>query len=432
MNRQSFWILLIVGGLSLRTGQLIAKEPAGGVLIADSFEKGTNAPDGWQKGQAVDGVKYIYEAAAGSDGKRSLCLEKTANRYFPIAAWSRQFEHTSDKKFLKVTSKVKARKVTKAIIEIQFGTANGGFISKEWLAYIGQKDPPNDPVATHDWKDYPASVQIPEGTKQIVIAFQIYGPGKVWFDELEARYVDRLDDAKSSDGLAQNEPSANSETVETPQPIEVKTSTGASAMYLLVEPDAKAEKPKTGYPVLLVLPGGNGSTEFFPFVKNIHKQALRGKFVVAELIAPQRVWPTQTSKALLATTEESVVAIVDDVSRRSEIDRKQVYALAWSSSGPAVYAAITQESTPIVGAMIAMSVFSPHELPPLKQAAGRRIYLLHSPEDRVCPYRMATLAEGQLRAAGAKITLVNYEGGHGWHGLVFDQIRTGIEWMQKE
>ena len=93
----------------------------------DSFEKGTTVPDGWQKGPAVSGVKYIYEVASGSEGKRSLCLEKSANRYFPIASWSRRFEYQSEKKFLNVTAKIKARKVTKAIIEIQFGNMKGEF-----------------------------------------------------------------------------------------------------------------------------------------------------------------------------------------------------------------------------------------------------------------------------------------------------------------
>jgi hypothetical protein len=30
---------------------------------------------------------------------------------------------------------------------------------------------------------------IPPGTTQIIIAPQIYGPGKVWFDDLSAEYT---------------------------------------------------------------------------------------------------------------------------------------------------------------------------------------------------------------------------------------------------
>ena len=35
---------------------------------------------------------------------------------------------------------------------------------------------------------------IPPGTKQIIIAPQIYGPGKVWFDDLAAEYTERRHD----------------------------------------------------------------------------------------------------------------------------------------------------------------------------------------------------------------------------------------------
>ena len=32
-------------------------------------------------------------------------------------------------------------------------------------------------------------VDIPAGTKQIIVAIQIYGPGNVWFDDVEAEYT---------------------------------------------------------------------------------------------------------------------------------------------------------------------------------------------------------------------------------------------------
>ena len=51
------------------------------------------------------------------------------------------------------------------------------------MAYIGPKEPDKPPF-THDWKRYEGVVSIPPGTKQIIIAPQIYGPGRVWFDDL--------------------------------------------------------------------------------------------------------------------------------------------------------------------------------------------------------------------------------------------------------
>ena len=78
-----------------------------------------------------------------------------------------------------------------------------------------------------------------------------------------------------------------------------------------------------------------------------------------------------------------------------------------------------------------MSVFNPKFLPPLKEAGGHAYYLYHSPEDRVCPHRMAEDAKTSLTANGAKVHLESYEGGHGWRGNVYHDIRRGLEWLEK-
>jgi predicted esterase len=412
------------------TGPLAAQEAAGDLLASDSFEQGTKAPDGWKEGTAVPGVKYVYDRKLGSEGERSLGLDKTVNRYFPIAGWSRVFEHRGDKPALKVAAKVKAARAAKAIVDVQFLDAKGAGIKHEWAAYIGQKES-GDPPATHDWKLYEGTMEIPPGTKKIGIEFQIYGPGKVWFDELQVRYVDSVDEQKADSQKTSQRSEAPSDAVETPAPIEIRTPSGSLATYLLIPPGAGVAQPAGGHPLLIVLPGGNGSADFHPFIRRIHEQALDGAYIVAQPIAPlQVVWPTKSSTASVGTTEESLTAIIDDVARRHAVDRAQVYALAWSSSGPAVYAALLQEGTPLAGAFIAMSVFKPDQLPPLENAAGRRVYLLHSPEDAVCPYWMAQAARKQLAAAGTDVTLVDTPGGHGWHGPVFDQIRTGMAWLR--
>ena len=78
-----------------------------------------------------------------------------------------------------------------------------------------------------------------------------------------------------------------------------------------------------------------------------------------------------------------------------------------------------------------MSVFNPRFLPPLKGAKGHAYYLYHSPDDRVCPYRMAGQAKTRLAENGARVRLEDYEGGHGWRGNVFDDIHRGVEWLEK-
>ncbi len=432
MHRQSqLWSVAILCSLSV--GLLSAEEPAPDVLIADSFESGTAAPEGWKQGAAVPGVTYVYDHRVAADGERSLSLQKSANRYFPIAGWSRLFPHDSDKPVIKVAAKVKAAKANKAVIDVVFLDASDMWISHEWVAYIGQQES-NDPPATHDWKTYGGALEIPPGTKQIGIAFQIYGPGKVWFDDLEARYFDSLAAAKADDTPESTTTPKSIESdnaaVEMPSPIELQTASGGAVQYLLIPPGDDAEKPPAGYPLLLVLPGGDGSADFHPFIRGIHEQALDGRFIVAQPLTPQIVWPTRFSIERQGTTEESIAAIIDDLARHYEIDRDDVLALGWSSSGPAVYATLLQEDSPLAGALIAMSVFKPDQLPSVGNATGRRVYLLHSPEDAVCPYGMAQDAERQLTSAGAHVILVDYAGGHGWHGAVYDHIRAGIDWLQ--
>jgi predicted esterase len=43
---------------------------------------------------------------------------------------------------------------------------------------------------------------------------------------------------------------------------------------------------------------------------------------------------------------------------------------------------------------------------------------------------MAERARDELRGLGAKTELRTYDGGHGWHGDVYGEIRRGIAWLE--
>ena len=89
---------------------------------------------------------------------------------------------------LKLSAFVKAKKTTKAILDVQFAGGDGDQ-THHWAAYIGAKNN-GDPPVTHDWKRYDGIVEIPEGTQKIIVAVQIYGPGDVWIDDFTADYTD--------------------------------------------------------------------------------------------------------------------------------------------------------------------------------------------------------------------------------------------------
>jgi predicted esterase len=44
---------------------------------------------------------------------------------------------------------------------------------------------------------------------------------------------------------------------------------------------------------------------------------------------------------------------------------------------------------------------------------------------------MAEQAKTRLADNGAKVRLETYEGGHGWRGDVYNDIRQGVEWLEK-
>ena len=209
--------------------------------------------------------------------------------------------------------------------------------------------------------------------------------------------------------------------------------------YFLIGPAKGAKAPAKGFGLIVLMPGGPGTADFHPFVKRIYKNAVPEGYLVAQPVAvkwnakQEIVWPTAFNKkdveGLKFTTEEFVDAVIDDVTAKHKINPDRVFTLTWSSSGPAAYA-VSLSSAKVRGSFVAMSVYKPDQLPKLDAAKGHAYFLYHSPDDRVCPYRMAEQAAKELKEAGAKVKLVDYNGGHGWRGALYDDIAAGIKWLE--
>jgi beta-lactamase regulating signal transducer with metallopeptidase domain/predicted esterase len=218
---------------------------------------------------------------------------------------------------------------------------------------------------------------------------------------------------------------------------ELQAGGDSSKRYMLIGPKKDVKPPADGFGLIVIMPGGDGSANFHPFVKRIYKNALSDQYLAAQPIAvkwapdQQIVWPTKANPVgkMKFGTEEFVEAVIGDVAKKHKLDRAKVFTLSWSSSGPAAYATSLQEKHSVRGSFIAMSVFNPNFLPPLKNAHGQAYYLYHSQQDRVCPFRMAEQAKTSLAENGAKLHLETYEGGHGWRGNLYSDIRKGIEWL---
>jgi predicted esterase len=210
--------------------------------------------------------------------------------------------------------------------------------------------------------------------------------------------------------------------------------------YFLIGPREGVAAPKDGYRLLIVMPGGDGGADYHPFVRRIYKHTVNDSFLVAQPVAfkwqptQQVVWPTRGNpvESQQFAIEDFVEDVVRDVRRQYRLNTRHIFTLAWSSGGPAAYAISLAENKSVTGSYVAMSVFKPDHLPPQKHADGHIYFIDHSPEDRVCPFRMAETAKGSLEDNGATVRLNTYLGGHGWHGDVFDRIRSGIGWLEKE
>lgn len=233
------------------------------------------------------------------------------------------------------------------------------------------------------------------------------------------------------------EPDDRSEATAAVKSVQRQVGEDGRKTYFLMTPADPPKPPARGHGLLLILPGGDGSAEFRPFATNIYANAVPAGFLAAQLVAvkwtPDQkiVWPTAKNKVAgqKFTTEEFITAVVEDIRREHPLDPRRIFTLSWSSSGPAAYAASLTPKTPVTGSFVAMSVFNPQFLPPLVGGKGQAYYLYHSPEDAVCPVRMARQAKYQLSHRGAATLLTEYTGGHGWHGDVFADIRKGIEWL---
>jgi predicted esterase len=220
---------------------------------------------------------------------------------------------------------------------------------------------------------------------------------------------------------------------------ERKAGDDAKKRYFLIGPRDAEKAPAKGHPLLVVLPGGPGNDAFLPFVKRIHKNVLAKEWLVAELVSvkwkpdQQIVWPTERNKVPKQefSTEAYVEAVVADASKAKKVDPARVYALGWSSSGPALYAHSLGKAKSVVGWYVAMSVFHPDELPSLSAAKGLPYLLDHSPEDATCPFADAEKAEEALKKAGARVKLVTYRGGHGWHGDLWKRMTDGLAWLEE-
>lgn len=190
--------------------------------------------------------------------------------------------------------------------------------------------------------------------------------------------------------------------------------------------------------VLVVMPGGDGSPEFHPFIKRIQMNVLDENWIVVQPIAPRWdnngdrvVWPSEGVPYAAAKfpMETFLDGMFDELRTRHKLNVGKTYMLGWSSSGPAIYSYAAHGKHTIDGAFVAMAVFNPGFFGDAKTLNVKRFYLLHSPQDFI-KMSHPEAAKAKLEAMKIPVTLTTYEGGHGWHGPVFDMIARGMDFLK--
>lgn len=204
--------------------------------------------------------------------------------------------------------------------------------------------------------------------------------------------------------------------------------------YFVLPPrkDPSAGKPAR---LLVVVPGGTGSADFWPWVRDSLAAQVPAECAVAMVTAArwrddqQIVWPTTQHPVdgMKYPTEKVVRAVVRQVAREFAVGPGDVAVLAWSSGGAAMHPLLAAADGPFARGYVAMSVF-PEGLD-LAAVAARRYVLDQSPEDQTTLFQHVRTAHAALTKAGAQVLVTTYRGGHGWHDDPLPRLKKNLAWL---
>ena len=217
---------------------------------------------------------------------------------------------------------------------------------------------------------------------------------------------------------------------------------GKKSYILMDHAETSTQTKSSPRPLILILPGGDGSEDFHFFCRRLYKfAALKAdpSFIAAQPIAPvwnsqqanNVVWPNKYHKfrGMKFSTETFIQDIINDIASNHNIDRSRIIALGWSSAGPAVYDLTLQPNSPITGSFAAMSVFKPKPQQ-LKYAKNKPVFIYHGSKDALIDTDRAFAAESKLKAKGANVHLKIYNGPHGWfHSGLYSNTADGLTWL---
>jgi len=208
-----------------------------------------------------------------------------------------------------------------------------------------------------------------------------------------------------------------------------------SCWFLVPPRSSSAGKAGKKAGLVVVLPGGDATREFRPWVENVLLAQAPDDCVGVMLAAVKWsddqtiVWPVQDgdAKGMQYTTSQYVRAVVAAVEAEFAIDPERRVVAGWSSSGMAIQPLLAEKGAPFARAYVAMSSW-PRGLD-LAAVKGKRYLLDHSPADQQTAFSHCRRAYAELTKAGASVRVTTYDGGHGWHDRPEARLRDGLRWL---
>ncbi len=210
--------------------------------------------------------------------------------------------------------------------------------------------------------------------------------------------------------------------------------------YIVSGPLPGSKMPEAGQKLFIVLPGGDGSADFHPFLKRVLRNSLGNDYLLVQLVARRWqmdtenwiVWPTAQIPVvgMKFKTEEFIEDVIADVKKKHKVDAKSVFICGWSSSGPGIYPYLLGKTKSVTGAFISMAIFNDGLIPQNEgDLNGFPIMIMHSPEDFI-PIVQAEKAKDYFQRKGAKVLYQTYSGGHGWRGDIFGYFTTARNFLE--
>ena len=179
-------------------------------------------------------------------------------------------------------------------------------------------------------------------------------------------------------------------------------------------------------PLILALHPGGARTAYHgsSFMRGIVEPALRDwNAIIIAPDAPTRSWATDVS-------ERAVLALVEEVAARYDIDRDRVLVTGFSLGGAGTWFFATRHADLFTGAIPMAGAIREVSLDGL---GSMPVHIVHSRDDEQVPYGPAAEAAAQLEARGHPVKLTALSGvGHYSMGAYIGPLRQAGDWMREQ